>query len=962
MVGMVITMVHLVIFINLFFIPLLPLYVIYRKKQKPLEPNLDLLFQYGIIAVCNIPLTKIFTFLSKKIGGIFISIDSGYYTVAALLPPVLLVLLCKLYKAYSDRKQRKVKPNTRERKEKITQMVEVENEKTDGHVQAKIKYVIHALPVLFVFVLLAAVINIGIPSLNKTWTYDDLDLYSSLVEGTTPRAVDGGDSGYLALGPYIKLAEGDYVARLYYSTNTDGNTVDVNINLKDLIYEEILSQWQHIHTIKLSFPENVDYLEIRTWYSGEGALSVEKLEIIEVRGDLAEAQRVLNFLLIALAGIYCGYLLSKIVRKKGYGPQYPWKLRLKKAAPVSLLVSFTLCVAGPIGLYTSNTSEFWFSITQMLPMVMLAFIVMTATIWIVLSLFPGKWFPRILAIVFGIGLAFYLQGNFLVQDYGLLNGSEIAWSSFTEWAVIDTLIWAVCILLPLLLLYLFGDKLEKIVNSASIFLVSVQIVSLAIMVFTAKNLSGNTNYMLTTENINTVSSDENIIVFILDAFEASFMDNILESDPEYQDVFSDFTYYRNTACYTAYTAYALPYIMTNIVFKGEVSYDDYLSLAFQYTPLYRELKKRNYDIDLYTHPSFIDKTQQEYVDNFFDKVPEISSQWQFLSSWGKLTAFRYVPHIFKNQFFMYSGVFDELITSSGGYESYAYDSVAPYFQLREPLNYEAEKNAFRLYHLHGTHQPYMLNENAEVVGATRTNLNQQIKGCFLVVSGYIQQLKEEGVYDNSTIFIMADHGTGREPENPLLMIKPKNEHKEFTISNAPVSYCDLLPTFLWILGEDGTQYGRTIFAINENEKRNRKFYGFSTAPNVTEYHSSRDAWDYDSWIEIGPALDNITVPQTMEFRRDYTLMMRDQGEMNFIFDEKPVGTIQMGLETYSAVEEDSTVVVYANQTEVFRGKVSSTNSSFEIPQDLVADTINLRFEFPESGDKRGHLAAFRFDA
>lgn len=93
-------MVHLVVFINLFFIPLVPLFMAYKIKQKPLEPSLDLLFQYGIVAVCNIPLTKVFIFLVNKANGIFISMDSGYYTVAALFPTILAVLFYYMSQPY----------------------------------------------------------------------------------------------------------------------------------------------------------------------------------------------------------------------------------------------------------------------------------------------------------------------------------------------------------------------------------------------------------------------------------------------------------------------------------------------------------------------------------------------------------------------------------------------------------------------------------------------------------------------------------------------------------------------------------------------------------------------------------------------------------------------------------------------------------------------------------------------
>lgn len=90
-------MVQLVIFINLFFVPIIPLYVLNKKRKKPLEPNLDLLFQYSIAAVCNIPLTKVFIFLIRKIGGISISIDSGFYTLAALLPTGSAILFYIVY-------------------------------------------------------------------------------------------------------------------------------------------------------------------------------------------------------------------------------------------------------------------------------------------------------------------------------------------------------------------------------------------------------------------------------------------------------------------------------------------------------------------------------------------------------------------------------------------------------------------------------------------------------------------------------------------------------------------------------------------------------------------------------------------------------------------------------------------------------------------------------------------------
>ncbi len=91
-------MIQLVVFVNLFFIPVLPLYMIYRKKREAL--NWDLLFQYCIIVACNIPLTKVIIFSVKKLLGVSISIDSGYYTVTALVSALLIYMLYR----YQDSK------------------------------------------------------------------------------------------------------------------------------------------------------------------------------------------------------------------------------------------------------------------------------------------------------------------------------------------------------------------------------------------------------------------------------------------------------------------------------------------------------------------------------------------------------------------------------------------------------------------------------------------------------------------------------------------------------------------------------------------------------------------------------------------------------------------------------------------------------------------------------------------
>ena len=77
-------------FINLLFVPVVALVLFYKKKSQRCEASFDTLLHYMIITACNIPLTRMSTFVIRKITGMNIEADSSYYTIAALLAAVLL--------------------------------------------------------------------------------------------------------------------------------------------------------------------------------------------------------------------------------------------------------------------------------------------------------------------------------------------------------------------------------------------------------------------------------------------------------------------------------------------------------------------------------------------------------------------------------------------------------------------------------------------------------------------------------------------------------------------------------------------------------------------------------------------------------------------------------------------------------------------------------------------------------
>lgn len=83
-------MIYPVVFINLFFVPVLSLYLDYKSRRKPLAPGLELLFQYCIAVSLNHAAAHVLSFFLHKLTGAGFALDSARYTVIALLAAALL--------------------------------------------------------------------------------------------------------------------------------------------------------------------------------------------------------------------------------------------------------------------------------------------------------------------------------------------------------------------------------------------------------------------------------------------------------------------------------------------------------------------------------------------------------------------------------------------------------------------------------------------------------------------------------------------------------------------------------------------------------------------------------------------------------------------------------------------------------------------------------------------------------
>ena len=375
----------------------------------------------------------------------------------------------------------------------------------------------------------------------------------------------------------------------------------------------------------------------------------------------------------------------------------------------------------------------------------------------------------------------------------------------------------------------------------------------------------------------------NNIVFILDMTDVSYVDALLAKHPELYNQLNDFTYFRNSVAAFSHTHLAIPYLLTGDVLKPGLHIDIYKDDRYATSPFVKALMDNNFSMGLYTDSMLAEEERnKEFVREFSNYVYnfqplgstnniasskytskfsgsvdlEVYDKPKMIRELLNNTLYRNSPWALKEKFRFYTGdlndpmvnpeITKENATVGSDSENFRKEDVKQQYIVNDPAYYSElmneplvldhvnATNNMRFIHLMGSHMPYNMDENAKAVPDGESTEPEQTRGSFKIVLEYISQLKDLGLYDNSNIFIMADHGTRyvtsypNYASAPIMMVKPAatNEHHfsgAMKTSEAPISHSDFHETFLDLAGVPHPKLGRSVFDIPVNEKRVREF-------------------------------------------------------------------------------------------------------------------------------------------
>lgn len=498
------------------------------------------------------------------------------------------------------------------------------------------------------------------------------------------------------------------------------------------------------------------------------------------------------------------------------------KIQLSLIAALSLAFNFGLF--NPIDFYLNNQTDLGIPYK----LVLLACIPVAAAIFAVcfsvLALTGKKAHIISLSVITGLNLALYIQGNYMTQGMQLLDGK--AYYVHPLRAILDILLWIVILALPFVI---YKKKRESFKLFATVIAGSILIIEIVAIVYTGivkmfdktielKNIvSGDKLYKYNIEKEFTYSSDRNLIIVIPDEYDSFCFDSAVSEVPESVSGFKGFTYYNNTVGMYKYTAEAV----TNLFTGKQVDSKDEIPAAYTEDCFFEHIPEE-YNVEFYTDSiCFPNEVKFKYADNC--EVNDISVKDVFNAgiTLYDMALYRTVPDAVKGPFWRYSG---DLLNMLASGKTYMPENLA--FLHSIPSKFElTDKPCLKVIYLHGLHDLRTLNRDLERVSDSDVEPQETAIAVNKILSAYLEALQQNGIYDNSDIIVLGDHGhrENHEGRYPLLLVKRAGETGTgIKVSSAPISYADIFPTLCY-LADNNSKEGRTIFDIKEGEKRERYF-------------------------------------------------------------------------------------------------------------------------------------------
>lgn len=550
--------------------------------------------------------------------------------------------------------------------------------------------------------------------------------------------------------------------------------------------------------------------------------------------------------------------------------------RILPSLLVAFLLPLILVITVPFEIFGNNLEEFLFSASDIMPFLLLFALLCTTVIFFAIVFLPEKAYRIVCAVILALSTALFIQGTFLGKGESLA-GDNLATSATPVWKKVLNLAFWIGIIAAAVILAVVKDK-YGIISSVGVILAIVisvtQLVPSVIIavstegVFDSQRVSaeeGASHGILTTKGLTEISSANNIYYFCVDRFDQVYAEEGYQKSPEVYEMLDGFTAFNdNISCY-GHTYPGVSNLITNKKYDSSLSREDFLNELYNENDTINALAENGYKINLYTVP-FYAYTDASRLPSSVANT-EVAADYEVINkpllplAMVQIALFRCFPYVLKPTVAnVNSATCNNYIVckSVDGNSQYTTDMKKFWDYINENAWTETEQKRFSFIHIEGMHS-VDYDENWETpTKKERQNDNISLKNSFKIIGKFISELKQRGLYENSTIIITGDHGKPANDRGEMhdytltaLFYKPSGKSGETLKQNhAQVCHDNVWPTILKDAGITApTSSARTLFDIEETEnvKRVYTWHSYTTPTDEYIYEINGAGNDFNNW-------------------------------------------------------------------------------------------------------------------
>ena len=560
--------------------------------------------------------------------------------------------------------------------------------------------------------------------------------------------------------------------------------------------------------------------------------------------------------------------------------------RLKRKLLPSLLAGFslpiTLFLYGPFDLFAQNRSELNFSLYDFL----LPCILLTVTCGAILSaialILRRKVYSVYLAVLFWASVMFYVQGSYLNLGYTKLSADGISEPTPIIIVILNAVLWLLtlgAVIFLVLKLKPVRKKLKGVVSLVLAIVIFMECVGVVAVSFEAgvydtredvlaSDMDGVGVKMLTTKNMTTLSKDRNVLVFLVDRFDADYFEKAQREVPELLGELDGFTYYSDHVSLYARTFPAVTHLLTGVEKDAQTKRRAYFKEAYESAEYLRYMDSQGYGVNVYTS-DFYAYENAVHMDGYVQNVTtyesyEIVDKYELVSSMIAFSLYRYFPFFLKGTVdYIGSDTFDGLVKFEGAEdeEKYTTDNKNVYNELiSKDFTLTDESGRFTFLHIDGCHGPSSYDGDFSELDKQSWDTIGMMTQTFKIINRYISEMKRLGVYESSTIVITGDHASAVSDSKPVedsritaFLLKPSGSNDgEIRVSKAQTCHDDIWRTVFESEGLEGypATCGESVIGLGEDVARDRRYVFHRIDGDTTEeiiYRITGNARDFSNW-------------------------------------------------------------------------------------------------------------------